>query len=138
MKKAKGPANSANVLRKAAEKIAAAIAGRQKVCATPCNQCLFSVNKIVSDKRKVQILAACQKEQTHFVCHKGTIAGENIVCNGFYRHHSSPYLDLMKAVGSIDMVDPTQLEPSTDKKQPTKRRNAQKSGARKNKPKRKI
>jgi hypothetical protein len=55
-----------------------------KVQAERCNQCLFSTNKIVSDKRRKQILQECVKTDTHFVCHKGTIKGVEVCCSGFH------------------------------------------------------
>lgn len=97
-------------LRNWAEKLNKALSGWQQVCASPCDQCLFTKNKIVSDERKAEILATCEKEQTHFVCHKGTAAGENVVCNGFFRKHSTPYLELMRATGRIVLVAPELLK----------------------------
>jgi hypothetical protein len=55
-----------------------------------CDQCLFSSAKIVSDARKAELVKGCLKRDIHFVCHKGSIAGEatsNLVCRGFYEEH---------------------------------------------------
>lgn len=96
-------------LRKAAEEIEKALRSKQKVCSKSCDQCLFSKNKIVSEKRKQEILGECEREQTHFICHKGSIIGENIVCNGFYRNKTTPYLELMKDTRRIEFVDTSKL-----------------------------
>lgn len=56
-----------------------------EVMQNPCDQCLFSKNKIVSDQRRKEILQTCAREQTHFSCHKGTMEGKDVCCHGFYR-----------------------------------------------------
>ncbi len=54
------------------------------VCAKRCNQCLFSNAKIVEQERKLDVLATCEADNTHFVCHKHSIKGRNTCCRGFY------------------------------------------------------
>jgi hypothetical protein len=49
-----------------------------------CNQCLFSKNKIVSDKRRKQLIQDCAKTDNHFICHKGTLRGVEVCCAGFH------------------------------------------------------
>lgn len=50
-----------------------------------CNQCLFTKDRIVSEKRMREVLADCARSDTHFVCHKSSIAGGgNACCRGFY------------------------------------------------------
>jgi hypothetical protein len=49
-----------------------------------CNQCLFSKNKIVSDKRREQILQECAMDDTYFICHKATVKEKDVCCRGFY------------------------------------------------------
>lgn len=52
-----------------------------------CDQCLFSSAKIVSDDRREDVLATCQREDKHFVCHKATVAGVgDVCCRAFYDH----------------------------------------------------
>ncbi|OJV55341.1 MAG: hypothetical protein BGO31_20645 [Bacteroidetes bacterium 43-16] len=96
-------------LRKLAAEIEKSLNKRQKVCSKSCDQCLFTKSKIVSEERKKEILDDCEKEQTHFICHKGSIVGENIVCNGFFRYLSTPYLELMKATGRIEFIEPLKI-----------------------------
>ncbi|TYR37453.1 hypothetical protein FXV77_05460 [Sphingobacterium phlebotomi] len=98
------------MLRKQAAAIEKALSEPQKVCNKSCDQCLFTKNKIVSDQRKHQILEQCERDETHFICHKGSIAGQNVVCNGFFRNKTTPYLELAKATKRIVFVDPKTLE----------------------------
>lgn len=107
-------------LRAAAEKFNQTLSQNQKVCARQCDQCLFSKNKIVDEKRKQELLSECERDQTHFNCHKGTIAGQNVVCNGFFRNKTTPFLDIMKATGKIEFIEPSDIQklpPVTDPKQ---------------------
>lgn len=119
-KKTKATVGEQQTLRNLAEKINQALSGYQQVCSKSCDQCLFTKNKIVSDEAKAEILAKCEKEQTHFVCHKGTEVGENVVCNGFFRLLTSPYLDIMKAGKRIKLIPPDQLKESNKRSRPKK------------------
>lgn len=58
-----------------------------KVFDKPCDQCLFSDNKIVSQERAKDVVASCIKKQTHFVCHKASMVGETTCCYAFYKKH---------------------------------------------------
>lgn len=49
-----------------------------------CDQCLFSKNKVVSDARRTDILDTCKRENSHFICHKSTLAGGSACCRGHY------------------------------------------------------
>lgn len=49
-----------------------------------CDQCLFGPNKIVSDKRRTQILKECAENDLHFICHKATMLGRDVGCRGHY------------------------------------------------------
>jgi hypothetical protein len=55
-----------------------------KVMKTPCNQCLFTNNKIVSDERRMQILQEITINQQFFTCHKATMTGTDHCCKNFY------------------------------------------------------
>lgn len=58
-----------------------------KVCETACGNCLYSKHRIVSGERKSEILADIKKKGSYFECHVGSIAGEHIMCHGFYKRH---------------------------------------------------
>ncbi len=49
-----------------------------------CKNCLLSKDRIVSGKRAKEIISDCKKNQTHFICHKASIEGKDIVCKSFY------------------------------------------------------
>ena len=70
-----------------------------------CGQCLFSKNKIVSDTRKKNILSDCQRDDSHFVCHKATIEDKDVVCRGFYETKTSNMIRISQRLGMIEMVD---------------------------------
>lgn len=49
-----------------------------------CKNCLLSPDSIVSPKRRKEIINDCAINQTHFICHKSSIDGGNVVCNSFF------------------------------------------------------
>jgi hypothetical protein len=116
-------------LRAAAEKLNQAFSQNQKVCARQCDQCLFSKNKLVDEERKQELLSQCERDQTHFICHKGSTVGQNVVCNGFFRNKTTPFLEIMKATNKIEFVQPLDLQklsPVTGPKQKKVRKGGQK------------
>ncbi|GAB7057393.1 hypothetical protein JCM16163A_41420 [Paenibacillus sp. YK5] len=72
-----------------------------------CNQCLFSENKIVSDRRKVSLLKEIIQEQSYFECHKATMAGKNTCCRGFYDKlgQHSQMIRIAERLGAIEFVE---------------------------------
>lgn len=80
-----------------------------KVCSKQCDQCLFSKNRIVSGPRMASILNDCKNNDTHFICHKGTIAGENVVCKGFFDTQTSQMIRIAGRLNMIKEVDPETL-----------------------------
>lgn len=80
----------------------------------PCDQCLLTKNKIVSDQRRDQILKDCVKNDTHFNCHKAQMNGEDpindpLVCRGFYNAYPGvgQLLRVMGRIGGIEEVEVT-------------------------------
>jgi hypothetical protein len=55
-----------------------------KVYDKPCQNCLFSKDRIVSEKAAKQIIKECIQNETHFICHKATMNGDDICCKTFY------------------------------------------------------
>lgn len=56
-----------------------------KVQKSKCNQCLFSDNFVVkNNRRRREIITDALKRDTYFQCHKGTIAGVDVCCRGFW------------------------------------------------------
>jgi hypothetical protein len=84
-----------------------------KVADKRCDQCLMGPNKIVSDERKQDLLEDILTTQTHFVCHKATINGEDVCCRGFYDayHKEVSKLRIFKRIGLIEFVPTEGLDP---------------------------
>ncbi len=70
-----------------------------------CGKCLFGSNKIVSDSRKKDILRDCTKNDSHFVCHEGTMKNEDIVCRAFFEQRSTNLIRISQRLGMIEFVD---------------------------------
>ncbi len=70
-----------------------------------CNQCLFSKDKIVSNKRRQQILSDCRQNDTHFICHKASMSGDDICCNGFYESQTTNMIRISQRMGWIELVN---------------------------------
>lgn len=50
-----------------------------------CAQCLYTKNRIVSEDRAAQLIAECKESGSYFVCHKGSLTGnDQLCCNGYY------------------------------------------------------
>lgn len=78
-----------------------------KVASKCCNQCLFSPNKIVSDRRKASLLKEIVQEQSFFECHKSTMNGGGTCCRGFYEKfgHHSQMIRIAERLGAIEFVE---------------------------------
>lgn len=96
-------------LRRATEKLNEKIRQKIDVCGHRCDECLFSPSKIVSDKKRDEILENCETEQVHFNCHKGTQIGKSVVCHGFFTQKTAPLLEIAKQLGNIQYLDPEEL-----------------------------
>ena len=83
-----------------------------KVCEGQCAHCLFTPNRIVSGKRMKEILNDCRKSDTHFVCHKASIAGKEVCCRGFYDTQTSNLIRIAGRLNCIKFVDPATGKPS--------------------------
>ena len=74
-----------------------------------CGQCLFGKNKIVSDKRKQQLLNDIERKDTHFICHKATIKNKEVVCRGFYENKTSNMIRISQRLGMVEFVDESSI-----------------------------
>lgn len=84
-----------------------------EVMSEPCDQCLMTKNKIVSDARRKQILADTRRRDCFFVCHKATIVGREIACRGHFDATSGGQLARIAGrLGMIEFVDPKSLATS--------------------------
>lgn len=75
-----------------------------------CNQCLFSKNKIVSDKRKEEILRDASAKDTYFTCHKASLVNRNVVCKGFNDEVGTLATRLAALYGFVKRVPIEELE----------------------------
>lgn len=55
-----------------------------RVCAQQCENCLFTKDRIVPASRMKEIVRGCIEEDKHFVCHKHSMKGEDVMCRGYY------------------------------------------------------
>lgn len=68
------------------------------VMAEQCDECLFSPDRIVSPKRMRDILHDTLRADTHFICHRATLAGDkNVCCRGFFDTYKYASLELRLA-----------------------------------------
>jgi hypothetical protein len=49
----------------------------------PCAECLFSQKRLVSARRKSELLRECYEQGTYFICHEATLAGRAVICHNF-------------------------------------------------------
>jgi hypothetical protein len=81
-----------------------------KVCATRCDQCLFSREAIVGNARRRDVLEQCARNDSHFICHKHGVGsedeldGEDVCCRGFYDRNPGA-TNLMRIAGRLNMVE---------------------------------
>jgi hypothetical protein len=81
-----------------------------EVCEKQCDQCLFSPNRIVPKKRMAEILRNCRRDDKHFICHKGSIAGRDVCCRGFYDTQTSQLMRIAQRLGMVKFVPIPQKE----------------------------
>jgi hypothetical protein len=70
-----------------------------------CPECLFSKDKIVSNSRRKDLLEECERNDTHFVCHKSSINGGEACCKGFYDTYSTNMLRISQRLRMIEFID---------------------------------
>jgi hypothetical protein len=83
-----------------------------KVFKECCKNCLLSQDRIVSSKRAKEILQSCAKNQTHFICHKASMDGKDIMCKNFHDTlgHKSQMLRIAQRLNMVEFVDQTDSE----------------------------
>lgn len=80
-----------------------------KVLKKCCGECLFTKNKIVSDKRREQLLKEIEAKDSHFICHKASMQDKEAVCRGFYEKKTSNFIRISQRLGMIEFVDESAL-----------------------------
>lgn len=76
-----------------------------KVKKEKCDQCLYTENRIVSKVRAAEIIQETIRNDCNFECHKGTIAGEDIICRGSFDKHPGQLVRIIGRMGGIEFVD---------------------------------
>lgn len=78
-----------------------------KVFSECCKNCLLSPDRIVSPKVANGIVKKCVQEQSHFICHKASMEGKDIMCHTFYEKfgHYSQLLRIMERLGCVEFVE---------------------------------
>lgn len=81
-----------------------------------CNQCLYGPDKIVSDARRKQLLSDIDRDDSHFICHKASIAGVEAACHGDWEQRGCGQLGRIaehyNCVRFVDEADLGTLPPS--------------------------
>ena len=78
-----------------------------RVCARKCSECLYSKNRIVSADRAAEIMRKTARMDSHFICHKSQIRGDEkeAVCHGSLERPGN-LLRIMGRLGGIQYIDP--------------------------------
>lgn len=76
-----------------------------KVCDKQCDQCLYSKKRIVSKARMLQIVRGCRRDDRHFICHKHSMVGADVMCRGQYDTQPPPQmLRIAERLGMVEFV----------------------------------
>ncbi len=80
-----------------------------QVFSEPCDQCLFSANKVVrSNERRSEILRECLSLDTHFICHKSS-SNDDICCRGFVSAYGEDATNLMRIARRLGLYEEVNL-----------------------------
>ena len=83
-----------------------------KIMEERCDQCLYGPNKIVSNKRRTEIIREITRKDCHFICHKASIAGLDVACRGDFDQRGCGQLGrIMGRLGAIEFVKEETLSP---------------------------
>lgn len=74
-----------------------------------CAECLFSTNRIVSSTRAAKLIRECVKKDAHFLCHKGTIVGEEVTCRGFYDAYPTQMIRIARRLRVVQFIEESEL-----------------------------
>lgn len=55
-----------------------------KVYDRPCRECLFHNQRLTTDATAQRIVRRLVVTDGHFICHKATISGEEVMCRGHF------------------------------------------------------
>jgi hypothetical protein len=69
-----------------------------------CDQCLMSSAKVVSDERRDAILSDVERRGSYFVCHKASIAGDDVCCRGTFDAGIGNLARIAERLGAVEFV----------------------------------
>lgn len=95
--------------------------GHLLIAEAPCNECLLSTNRLVSERRKRQILKECYENGSYFICHKATLKGRAVICHAFAKSRDgagNQAIRVAQFFNCIRYVDPETGVPSVTSKKP--------------------
>lgn len=75
----------------------------------PCDECLFSKNKLIDDGPKEELLRQCYERGTYFICHKATLMRRAVICHSFVKSTDgggNAAIRVAQFFGLIKYVDP--------------------------------
>ena len=84
-----------------------------RVAKKRCSECLFSDARVVSESRAKSIIEKCLKNDSHFICHKSTIAKREAMCRGHYDEVEQgrlPPPQMLRIAERLDVVDFVEVE----------------------------
>lgn len=82
-----------------------------KIMAERCNECLYGPNKIVSNERRSEIIREITRKDSHFICHKASIAGVDVACHGDWEQRRCGQLGrIMGRLNGIEFVKEADLK----------------------------
>jgi hypothetical protein len=80
------------------------------VMAERCNECLFGPNKIVSNKRRADIIRGITRDDSYFICHKATMQGTKAACRSDWDQRACGQLGrIMGRLGAVQFVTEADL-----------------------------
>jgi hypothetical protein len=87
-----------------------------KIMKERCDQCLYGPNKIVSNARRAELLREISAKDSHFICHKAQIAGEEVSCAGDWEQRGCGQMGRIAGrLGILRFVDLAELGKTDDR-----------------------
>lgn len=69
-----------------------------------CAECLFGKGRIVCAERAKELIAKVARQDTDFLCHKGTIEGTTVVCRGSFEMRPGQLTRISERLGMLQEV----------------------------------
>ncbi len=77
-----------------------------RVQARMCQTCIFGPHSPVTEERRDELMAECQRKGIKFVCHQAIFAGhEDVACRGYYELAPSLVVILGHMLNLVEFVE---------------------------------